>query len=71
MCCIRTKKCFAADVQHFFTVYGINRHALLNTLQYFSVVSGALLPDIMLDVLEGVLPLKVKLMLKVFNFSHF
>ena len=48
-------------------MYGVNRLALLDTLQYFSGVSGALLPDIMHDVLEGVLPLEVKLMLKVFS----
>ena len=33
--------------------------------QYFSVASGALLPDIMHDVLEGALPYEIKLMLKV------
>ena len=54
-----------ADKQHFSLVYGVNRHALLHTLSYFSVVSGALIPDIMHDVLEGALPLEVKLMLKV------
>ena len=55
----------SADQQHFSLVYGVNRRALLNTLTYFSVASGALIPDIMHDVLEGVLPLEVKLMLKV------
>ena len=30
------------------------------------MVSGALIPDIMHDVLEGALPLEMKLMLKVF-----
>ena len=55
----------AADQQHFSLVYGVNRRALLNTLEFFSVASGALIPDIMHDVLEGALPLEVKLMLKV------
>ena len=55
----------SADEQHFSLVYGVNRRALLNTLTYFNVASGALIPDIMHDVLEGVLPLEVKLMLKV------
>ena len=43
----------------------MNRHALLDSLQYFSVASSALLPDIMHDVLEGALPYEIKLMLKV------
>ncbi len=55
----------AADHRHFSTVYGVNRQALLSTLKYFSVCSGALIPDLMHDVLEGALPLEVKLMLKV------
>ena len=55
----------AADRQHYSLVYGVNRRALLDKLSYFSVTSGALVPDIMHDILEGVLPLQVKLMLKV------
>lgn len=47
-------------------MYGVNRRALLSTLEYFGVASGALVPDIMHDVLEGALPLEVKLMLKVY-----
>lgn len=46
----------------------MNRRALLNTLDFFSVASGALIPDIMHDILEGALPLEVKLMLKVLFF---
>ena len=42
----------------------MNRHALLNTLEYVDVTSGAFIPDIMHDILEGVLPLEIKLMLK-------
>ena len=57
-----------ADQQHFSIVYGVNRRALLNTSEFFSVTSGALIPDIMHDVLEGVLPLEVKLMLNVSQF---
>ena len=59
----------SADKQHFSLVYGVNRRALLHTLSYFSVASGALIPDIMHDVLEGALPLEVKLMLKVLTCS--
>lgn len=48
----------------------MNRRALLSTLEYFGVASGALVPDIMHDVLEGALPLEVKLMLKVCVYVH-
>lgn len=60
--------------------YGINRNSSLNTLRYlcvsasvvnlliilryFHVCNGGLLPDIMHDLLEGVLQYEVKLMLK-------
>ena len=44
--------------------YGINRNSILNELSFFHVCSGALLPDIMHDVLEGALQYEVKLMLK-------
>lgn len=65
-CDVLERNNLSADEQHHFSlVYGVNRRALLNTLDFFSVASGALTPDIMHDVLEGVLPLEVKLMLKV------
>ena len=44
-------------------IYGINRNSSLNELKYFHVCSGALIPDIMHDVLEGALQYEVKLML--------
>lgn len=53
------------DRQHYSLVYGVNRRALLTSLQFFDVASGALIPDIMHDILEGSLPLVVKQMLKV------
>ena len=53
------------DHQHFSTTFGINHRTLLGRLRYFSVTSGALLPDIMHDILEGALPLELKCMLKV------
>lgn len=59
------------DQQHYSTVFGVNRRALLNTLRYFDVTSGALIPDIMHDILEGALPLQVKLMLKVQYDAYF
>lgn len=33
--------------------HGINHRSILNELQYFDVCSGALVPDVMHDVLEG------------------
>ncbi len=52
-----------SDIQHYSIVYGVNRRALLNTLEFYNVASGSLIPDIMHDVLEGALPMEVKLML--------
>ena len=53
------------DRQHYSTLFGINRRASLHTLRFFDVTSGALIPDIMHDNLEGALPLEVKLILRV------
>ena len=50
----------SADRQHYSTVYGLTA----DSLDYFSVTSGALVPDIMHNILEGSLPLEVKLMLR-------
>lgn len=50
-------------------LYGINRDSILNELKYFHVCSGALLPDIMHDILEGALQYEVKLMLKDMIYS--
>lgn len=44
--------------------FGINRKSSLNDLKYFHVCDGSLIPDIMHDVLEGVLQYEVKLMLQ-------
>ena len=41
-------------------LYGINRDSILNKLAYFHVCSGALLPDVMHDVLEGTLQYEIK-----------
>lgn len=46
--------------------YGINRNSILNELTYFHVCDGSMLPDIMHDVLEGVLQYETKLMLQTF-----
>lgn len=41
-----------------------NSQSILNELQFFHTCTGALLPDIMHDVLEGGLQYEAKLMLK-------
>ena len=45
------------------TRYGVKRKSLLTQLQYFNICSGALIPDVMHDVLEGVLQYEAKLVL--------
>ena len=47
------------------TEYGINRNSILNQLAYYHVCNGSLIPDVMHDLLEGVLQYEVKLMLHV------
>ena len=49
--------------------HGINRRSILNDLTYFHTCSGALLPDIMHDVLEGGLQYEAKLMLNRFVYE--
>lgn len=46
--------------------YGINCRSVLNDLRFFHTCNGGLLPDIMHDVLEGVLPYETKIMLQRF-----
>ena len=46
----------SSDRQQYSLTYRVNRPVLLDTLCYFDVASGALIPDIMHDVLEGALP---------------
>ena len=45
--------------------YGINRNSILNQLSYFNVCNGGLLPDLLHDILEGVLQYEVKLLMRV------
>ena len=52
----------STEQQLFSTLFGVNRRTILNDLSYFNVASGALVPDVMHDIL----PLEVKHMLKVF-----
>ena len=43
---------------------GVNHRSILLDFQYFDMCSGALLPDVMHDVLEGALQYEVKLLLQ-------
>ena len=49
--------------------YGINSKSVLTSLRYFDICSGALIPDVMHDVLEGVLQYEMKLLLCCFIFD--
>ena len=52
------------------TTYGLSRESILNSLQFFHVTEG-LPPDIMHDILEGVLQYEVKEMLRQFIGQNF
>ena len=43
--------------------YGINRRSILEDVRHFSVAGKTLAHDFMHDILEGVLPLEIKLLL--------
>ncbi len=47
------------------SIYGVKTKSGLNNSKYFHIVDG-LPPDIMHDILEGALPLHLKVMLKKF-----
>ena len=46
------------------TEFGVNRQSLFMDLEYFSLCDGSLVPDVLHDVLEGVLQYETKLLLK-------
>ena len=48
---------------HIATTYGLNRESSLNKLAHFHTTEG-LIPDVMHDIFEGVLPLAIKYILK-------
>lgn len=50
---------------HYSKVFGVNYRSALESLPYFSVPNGSMIPDIMHDVLEGLLPLEINNLLKV------
>ncbi len=51
-------------------LYGVNRDSILNELTHFHVCSGALVPDVMHDILEGALQYELKLMLRVMVYEE-
>jgi hypothetical protein len=51
--------------EHYSTNFGINHDSILNTSRYFHVTEG-LVPDAVHDLLEGILPLEMKQLIKVF-----
>lgn len=63
--------------QHFSKTYGINRESALLNVKYFSMIGGGLPHDAMHDILEGLAPLEIKLMLtyfitnRVFSLNYF
>ena len=50
--------------QDYSVVCGINCQSIMDSLVHFKVAIGVLLPDIMCDLLEGVLVLETKLILR-------
>ena len=52
-----------AIAEHEATTYGVQRNSILNESKFFNVVDG-MAPDIMHDILEGVLPLTIMMLLK-------
>ena len=48
---------------HIAMTYGLNRESSLNELSYFHITEG-LIPDVIHDILEGVLRLTIKNLLK-------
>ena len=51
------------------TTYGVNRKSILNDILHFHVASGQMPQDLMHVILEGVLPLEMKLMFKTFIYE--
>lgn len=56
----------AGDSAYHSTTFGINYRTPLNELLFFNTCNYGLPPDIMHDLLEGYVPYKIKLMLKVY-----
>ena len=73
---LRTPSTHAEQLQHLESTdedyrecsknYGINYRSVLDELQYFDIATGALIPDVMHDILEGALQYEAKLLLRQF-----
>ena len=50
--------------EHYSKTYGINRRSVLLDIPYYSMFNGGLCHDIMHDILEGVAPLEMSLVLR-------
>ena len=66
MCSIIERSKDNSEVAYHSTTYGVNSRTPLNDLKFFNVCDYGLPPDIMHDLLEGYVPYKAKLMLRVF-----
>ncbi len=51
--------------------YGVNRKSILTELKYLNICSGALIPDVMHDMLEGLLQYEAKLVMKHIIDCHY
>ena len=52
-----------ATASHYSKTYGINRRSALLNIKFYSMCGGGLPHDAMHDILEGVAPLEIKLLL--------
>ena len=64
--CVEIKTSAEASIR-----FGVNRKSILTQLQFFNLCSGALIPDVMHDVLEGVLQYETKLILSHITSCHY
>lgn len=57
--------------EHFSKTYGINKRSALLDVKYFSMFGGGLPHNAMHDILEGLAPLEIKLLLNYFITNDF
>ena len=57
--------------EHFSKTYGVNTKSALLSVKHFSMLGGGLPHDAMHDILEGMAPLEIKLMLKYYITNGF
>ena len=71
-CLYFTKSCSLLDgpySERDSTTYGVNSKSVLNDILHFHVANGQMPQDLMHVILEGVLPLEIKLMFKTFIYE--